>query len=73
MTDTRVKLFESVDPAFMVQLRDDPGLFMKPLGLEGPDPSQCPGEPISSRAYCKIFSPPRPQDRKPKSEQCSVG
>ncbi|OLP78404.1 Niemann-Pick C1 protein [Symbiodinium microadriaticum] len=29
MTDTRVKLFESVDPAFMVQLRDDPGLFMK--------------------------------------------
>ena len=32
MTDTRVKLFESVDPAFMVQLRDDPGLFMKPLG-----------------------------------------
>ncbi|CAE7480581.1 Ptchd3 [Symbiodinium natans] len=29
MTDTRVKLFERVDPAFMVQLRDDPGLYMK--------------------------------------------
>ena len=31
MTDTRVKIFERVDHDFMVQLRDDPGLFMKTL------------------------------------------
>ncbi|CAE7685234.1 Ptchd3 [Symbiodinium pilosum] len=32
MTETRVKIFETVDPDFMVKLRDDPGLFMKSLG-----------------------------------------